>query len=270
MRLDELAGVKQYRNRDFHEWLKDFTRDGGEFLGAGRNATVLGHPRWNHVYKFFRSDRPYIQFVRWAMRNPHPCLPVFLDKPRWVVPFYKRDRSQAKLCLVKMERLVPWHGVDEMGVIRDLEAMDPSFLNDVDHPEQDDAHSMAEYRWWRERMDIWRTAFREDPPLRQLAEFMVGTFRHCPVQGAIDLTPSNIMRRPSDNTYVLTDPFWEGETPLQLHDRLTRAEYEDHEYDEDEREARMIPGGELPKRPRKRKSQSFATPTTYGDDDIPF
>jgi hypothetical protein len=48
--------------------------------------------------------------------------------------------------------------------------------------------------------------------------------------------------------FVLIDPFWEGETPYQTHDRLMKGEI-DYDYD-DNRNDSMIKGGELYKKPK--------------------
>jgi hypothetical protein len=255
MRLDELTGVKKYRERDLHDVISDFVKAGGEWLGSGRYANVIGFPGRDYVWKFFPNDSCYIGFVRWALRNPAPYLPVFLNKPRWIVPFYRRQKTEAKLCVVKLERLEPNNIPKDFFEQFSIHGGIAGFLEASIY-----ARRGAETRFTQRIKDVYAA----DPRMVDLAEGYWALL-NSPVQCSLDLHTANIMQR-RDGTLVFTDPYWIGENPYQAYAREMANQNMDDFYPEEE-PGHYVSGGELPKRPRKKKPKPYIVPSY---DDLPF
>jgi hypothetical protein len=287
MRLDELIGIKRYRQRDFWDVLRDFEAAGGEFLGSGKYASVIGTPRWNFVYKFFKNDPCYLDYVEWCRsREQHPCMPRFLAAPRWIVPFYRRHKSEGKrICIVKLERLRVWTPPPE---INDSRALDLHltrgllFCDAASDPMREAAwrRETEERILGRDRMygddkdnqqilirylaefEQFKAIWSRHPELLQLTQFY-GLLLKAPVECALDIHRENVMQR-ADGTLVMTDPFWAGYNIYAAHDEMMRAET--GAYDEwDPPEHEYYPGGseELPKPPEPE-------PWEPDEGDIPF
>lgn len=289
MRLDELTGVKRYRDRSLHDALWDFTRAGGEVLGVGRFGTVITHPSWDHVYKFFAHDDGYLRFVRWVLKNPDPAFPRFLSKPKRIVPFFKRHRREPYLYVVKIERLLPLH--DPLrGSIADLIHGWRSIRDQIGTPEADalvrryheaDARyrslrgperraaldDVLEVRHLAQRIETYQQAIALNPSLPHLCDAYWDKFLTARFPDADDIHGDNVMQRP-DGTLVLTDPLWHGETPYTLHDAMLRAEMAFVD-DEEPPESDFLPGGveHLPRKRRKPKPPRWVPPS---DAEIPF
>lgn len=105
--IQELLSDPKNNNKDFDDILKDFKAHGGEVLGTGAFATALWHPSWKYVLKIFHGDISYLKFARFVMKNPRPSFPKFLDKPRKIIPNFKRSYTRQDLYFIKMEKLNP-------------------------------------------------------------------------------------------------------------------------------------------------------------------
>ncbi len=251
MRIDELTGVKKYRERDLWDVIRDYIAAGGEWLGNGRYANVIGFPNRDHVWKFFPSDSCYIAFVRWAMRNPAPYLPRFLSKPKWIVPFYRRPKTEAKLCVVKMERLSEWK-LPYLPEAGQLSLMTFFYVALKCHNEKTDIGT-----------EKYAAPFiKAHPELTALAEGYVALC-HSPVRCELDIHDKNIMVR-QDGSLVFTDPYWIGENVYQAYAREMQNQGMDDMYPE-EKTNRYVDGGKLPKKPKPDK----ITPPNEMDD-LPF
>lgn len=277
MRLDELTGTHKYKST-FHigTWLMDFQKAGGEFLGAGKYATVIGHPKWDHVFKFFYADEPYMDFVRWAMANPNKHVPTFLGRPKVCTPFWTRDTHQDTIFVIKMERLLPWNPGREFDLQRHLEGSREYFdiIGDDDKEiayldRQTGGYGADEIehtRAWKNAND-WMQRYREAwakwPGLQDLCRYFWEHLLEAPIEASMDLHVQNVMQR-EDGTLVFTDPYWYGENPYQLHDRLMRAETGAWEEEDEERET--IPGRERYK-PKPKPAPYVHQPWS---EDIPF
>jgi hypothetical protein len=257
MRLDELTGVRQYKGRTLYDWLRDFRAAGG-WDSSGRYGTVVGHPKWNFVYKFFPHDECYLDFVKWAMENPDPALPKFLTKPKLVTPFYSRPRSSEQVWIIKMERLLPIVTMPVNNIERHIMGCQDIY-DIVGDPKQEELYlSGRDHRTYIEGLAQYRNAWARHPKLRDLCAFFWDSMVHAPIPCSFDLHKDNIMMR-RDGTYVFTDPYWYGETPLQVHDRMMAAEI-----DMGDAEPEMIPGRE------KYKPRPPMPWTPVGDGDMPF
>ena len=260
MRIDELVGVKKYKTREMRDVLKDFEAAGGEWLGNGKFATVIGHPRWNYVIKFFPKDGCYVAFVRFAMRNPHPSFPKFLDKPKQIVPFHKRPHTEPFLHIVKMERLRPLNDDKELHdwikyfLEREAIHHGEKRLEYEDNPRaQETEHRIM-------------AGYKKYPALHSLVEAYSLLLHKFDANCAHDIHSGNIMQR-DNGELVLTDPVWEGMSFFQIHDQLMQAEI-GYLGDEDEWEDpyKWILGGE--KKPPKKPKQKPWVPST--DEEFPF
>jgi hypothetical protein len=256
--------TERYRERDFWEVIRDFEKAGGSWAG-GQFGTVFIHPRWSFVYKVF-NDASYLTFARWASRNPHPCLPRFLSKPKRVVPFYKRPRRHDTVYVVKLEKLKEWDAPrEELKQMGGLEyvlehvAMSAAAYNSDTPPES--LTGVHLQRWERTKQFLARY-----PEIKALADFYP-ILMAAPIEASPDIHVGNVMQR-DDGTLVFTDPFWHGETPYSLAAKAQQAET-DYEYDD---EADQILGGERYRRPKPRKPRKPSKPVSWGssDDDLPF
>lgn len=256
MRIDELTGVKKYREQSLWDVLRDFEAAGGQWLGSGRYANVIGFPNRDYVWKFFPDDRCYIAYVRWALRNPAPYLPKFLSKPRWIVPFYRRKKTESKICVVKMEKLNPWAlpTLPDKGQL----SLDTFFY--------------VATRCYIRPKGSEQLAIEDDdyagpfiaayPELTELAKGYVALL-NSGVSCSLDLHAANIMQR-ADGSLVFTDPFWIGESPYQAYQRAMADQGMDDMYpEEDDRD--YVSGGQLPKKPKPPKPY---VPPPY--EEMPF
>ena len=245
----DVVSNPKYNSRSFDAIINDFKAKGGEILGIGSQGYVLAHPKWKFVMKLFNNDTPYLEFVRFCLKHPRKSFPIFYDKPRRIVPNFERGREWENLYIVKMERLES---------ISKEEYLDVDFYihyGDVDFSSVPDNHI------WRETEKKIRKMEKTHPSLKPFLEdyrFLMQS----QIKGTPDITKNNIMKR-KNGEFILSDPFWVGETPYQRHDRLTRAEIGDY----DDEPAPTIKGGERWKAPKKPKPIK-AVP--YEKDDTPF
>jgi hypothetical protein len=293
MRLHELHGTKRFHDRSFWEVLADFKKAGGEEMGSGRFANVVGHPSWPFVYKVFAHDPCYLDYVAWASTINHPCVPKFYGKPKQIVPFWSRPLDKSVMWVVKQERLreVSFDYsilmlLDAQSIVRmmddpeiqanvakypvntkvysHLKALRKASTDSVRRKQIDDAIDSVLNKTNKhvQRAVEVREKWLEHPPLEQLVRFIAGEFAAAPIQCTEDLHAGNIMERPSDGAMVLIDPFWAGETPMQMHNRLMGAEI-GPTWDET---PPMLRGRQtkLPERPR------YAPERPMTSDEIPF
>lgn len=255
-------------SRTIHQLLDDFKNNGGEILGQGKFATVLAHPKWEHVIKFFSDDIPYLKFVRFCLKNPKPSFPVFYDKPRRIVPNYKRHKSNTYLYVVKTELLFPisTREYDDIIYYLNYDKENAKLMMDNENDQSHWNYNKTGTGTWTfiynkldkmETIKPWLIQFKRD------YNFIMHADRNI---GSPDIHSKNIMKR-STGEFVLADPFWVGETPYQTHDRLLKAEigYDDGDVDPDKD---MISGGEKFK---KQKTVQHKSPRpTDSNKDIPF
>jgi len=244
----------QYNEKTFADILKDFEASGGQILGQGSYGMVLWHRKWRYTLKIFTDDVPYLRFVRFAVKNPRPSFPVFYDIPRRIYPNYKRGKSQETLYLVKMEKLNP---------ISQKEFDDIEFF--IHYGGTDFSTTPRNYIWkeTEKKVDDMRIKYPSIDTFLEDQEFLFSTLHKA---GSPDMDESNVMKR-DNGEFILTDPFWEGETPYQRHDRLQKAEIDYYGYDEPQVEPQIM-GGKRYKKPKPPK------PVKYKDDssseEIPF
>ncbi len=263
MRIDELTGVKKYREQSLWDVLRDFEAAGGQWLGSGRYANVIGFPNRNYVWKFFPDDRCYIAYVRWALRNPAPYLPKFLSKPRWIVPFYRRKKTESKICVVKMEKLYPWK-VPHLEGHGDLDLN--SFFYVVTkyaiRPKGEEVIPLEDVALATNEAYIG-DFIQTYPELVGLAKGYVALLNST-ISCSLDLHAANIMTR-ADGTLVFTDPFWIGESPYQAYQRAMADQGMGDMYPEEEDDRHYVSGGQLPKKPKPPKPY---VPPPY--EEMPF
>jgi hypothetical protein len=265
-KVSDLLSNPENNQVNYMELLRRFTSGGGSILGQGKYATVLTHPKWKYVVKIFSDDIPYLKFARFCLKNPRPSFPVFYDKPRRIVPNYKRHPSDKYLYVVKMELLEPL----KEGMFPDIDF----FLERYCSNTFEMAKKYNDNEIWLGMVDRLEKLKSRYPQLVQLKkdyDFLMENNTYLGDSrynfGYEDLHSGNIMIR-KNGQFVLADPFYEGgETPFARNDRLLRAELG---YNEDENgDTIMIPGGELPKKKKQVKFNNKPK-EPKGDNNIPF
>lgn len=234
-KLTDLISDPSNNDRFLSDILKGFEESGGEILGRGRYAVALARPDWNHVVKLFFSDDSYLKFVRFVLKNPRPSFPKFLDKPRKIVPNFTRSPEEKYLYVVRVEKLTP---------ITEQEFKDINYYLYYGHTDFSVGSYKSSYAW----VEIKKVIQRIENEYKYIKSFLsdYDFLMQADIEATPDITQRNILKR-SSGEFVLNDPFWEGETPYQTHDRLVQAEIGYDEYEEKPR--KFIKGGEtsLPK-----------------------
>ena len=255
--VSDLLSNPQHNEKTIGELLDEFKNQGGEILGKGKFATGLTHPTWKYVVKIFSNDVPYLKFVRFCLKHPKKSFPVFYDKPRRIIPNYKRHKSNTYLYVVKTEKLSPIN-------IREYDDMQYyTYYN------KDDAKEMAD-----KGVGEWEFIYKkllkletEKPSFPQFKEDYDFLLNHSTEIGVPDIHSKNVMKR-NDGSLVLADPFWVGETPYQTHDRLLKIELDYDNYDNSD--DTMIKGGEKFKKTKHTKFNSIQPDNSPSDEDVPF
>jgi len=246
----------EHDNTEWYDLIRKFELHGGKILGQGKYATVMEHPSWKYVLKVFSQDVPYLKFVRFALKNPRSSFPVFYDKPRKIVPHFKRYADQSYLYVVKTEKLYP---IDN-DIFKDIKFYlyySHNFVDDMLASSNKNTSKM-----WidnKNKLKSLESKYPSLPQFRKDYNFLINNTNF----GKLDIYVKNIMQRPNGE-FVLTDPFWEGESLHQMQNRVIDAEI-DHYDDEPPRPT--LKGGELPRKLKtKTKSPKTNDKTVYGDD----
>lgn len=252
--VSDLLLNPEYDNTYFRDLLKEFQSKGGKVMGQGRSGIVLFHPGWKFVLKLFSDDCPYLKFIRFVLKNPRPSYPKIFDKPRRIIPHFKRITAAQYLYVVPIEKLDPI-GIRDYDTIQyylyyansDAEELAKSFDNlEVAHERL--TKMEHDYPHLKNFYDDYRFLLKRD-------------------FGSLDINSQNIMKR-SNGEFVITDPFWEGETPYRTHDQMVKPEadyYGQHDYDDPDPE---VTGGKLYKKPKPKKVSVSQKPSP--EDDSPF
>lgn len=256
----------EHDNTEWYDLIRKFETHGGKVLGQGKHATVMEHPSWKYVLKVFSQDAPYLKFVRFVLKNPRKSFPVFYDKPRKIVPRFKRDPSQAYLYVVKTEKL----NRITKDTFKDIEFYlyyDHKFLDDMieKYRDRDGYEDM-----WHEMKNKLINLEKQYPSLPQFKSdynFLLNQSYENVRFGELDMHYRNIMQR-SNGDFVLIDPFWQGESLHQMQTRVIDQEI-DPSYLSTPSQS-MLKGGQLPKKvksPKLTKSDdSDFNKQSYGDD----
>ena len=260
-KLTDLISDPSNNDKFLSEILREFEDAGGTVLGRGKHAVALYRPNWNHIVKLFFSDDSYLKFVRFVLKNPRPSFPKFLDKPRKIIPNFKRSPKERYLYVVRVEKLNP---------ITKQEFDDIKYYLYYGHTDFSVGTYKDSYAWVEIKKNIQRIESEYKDIKSFLSDYdflMAGDIDATP-----DITHGNILKR-SNGEFVLSDPFWGGETPYQTYDRMMAAETD---YDRDDgRPEEFIQGGEL-NLPRKAKLKvlpktSIKPVDIFGNgEDVPF
>ena len=237
----------EHDNIEWYDLIRKFEASGGKVLGSGKYATVMEHPSWKYVLKVFSQDDSYLKYVRFVLKNKRPSFPVFYDKPRRIVPRFKRFAAQTYLYIVKTEKLYPIDK-DMFGKIEKYLYYNIEFIEDmIQRHDWDKVHknSWVEMKNEREELELKYPSlpqFKKDYSYLQnsAAENNFGSF---------DMTHNNVMKR-ANGEFVLSDPFWEG---MSLHQIQRHAIEYETDYPSYEPDKPMLTGGELPKRKKINK-----------------
>ena len=267
-KVSDIVSNPEHNERTLEDILKDFSEKGGKVLGRGRSGIVLQHPKWKFVVKLFSQDSPYLSFVRFCLKNPRKSFPVFFDKPRRIIPNFKRHKYKEYLYIVKTEKLEPISKKEFLDLqyyiyYGGLEVERQPDESDEDFIKYSDAVSL--------RTNTETKVKEIEDRYPSIQDFLkdYNFLMRAGIKGAPDIIQSNIMKR-SEGEFVLSDPFWEGETPYQTAARLTAAEigYDDDDEYEHNPDKDMIKGGKKWKSPKPIKLAKIAK--SVAQDHSPF
>jgi hypothetical protein len=114
MNLNELTGVKQYKDMQLPDLITKVMSDNGfEKLGEGSFGVAYKRPGDNYVYKLYVADAGYSQFIEYAQSHSSPHLPrIFGSKS--LSAFWKRPPKNIdeRLYVAKVEYITPAEEID--------------------------------------------------------------------------------------------------------------------------------------------------------------
>jgi hypothetical protein len=242
-----------YDNKLWQEVLEEFKKDGGIVLGQGKYSSVLFHPNWNYVLKIFSNDAFYLKFIRFTMKNSRPSFPKIFDKPRKIVPHFKRTKESEFLYIVPIEKLNP---------LSKLEWEDIQFYL---------TYSSENREEYREKYESWKIISARLEEIEknypQLIQFKkdYDFFENSGIEGSFDIHKGNIMKR-DNGEFVISDPLWEGETPYQAYDRAMKIET-DYYGDEYKNDPEYIQGGKKSIKKKSTKKKLVPSSEKFSDTD---
>ena len=266
--LQELTGVKHMHQMSWHDILTKFEKQGIKFIGGGKYGQVFTHPSWNYVIKILENDPEYLAFVDWVISHPNKHFPKFAKKPLRMHQFHTRPTKSAPYWyIVKIEKLYPITDRKLLEfLVYELERCGevawrkrhgtPSTYYNPNHVQLFPDGSMVKGATIQDVFDKY-------PWIEELAYAYTQIWEA--ELGHNDLHSGNIMQR-KDGTIVITDPVWEGETPLQAYYAWLRSESGDMYSDYDDQ------GISGPKYTHKKSGQDLPQKQqSYPDwNDIPF
>lgn len=194
----------EHKDTEWNDLIRKFEASGGKVLGQGKYATVMEHPSWKYVLKVFSQDAHYLKFVRFVLKNPRPSFPVFYDKPRKIIPHFKKSTSQPYLYIVRTEKLNP---IDH-DTFKDIERYLYRGTEYVDRM----ISKYGEGGAWdnlRTRLKASESKYPSLPQFKKDYDFLIASTSKAAGFGTLDMHYENIMKRPNGE-FVLIDPFWEG------------------------------------------------------------
>lgn len=277
------------------EIMKQFEDEGGSIIGTGKQGTVLQHPDWPYIIKFFEYDNSYIRFVRFANKHPNVCFPKFYGNPQLIVPNFKRSKKMEALYLVRME-YIPYgirNQEDKHFILNVLERTEDYFNIEGDsyvrkylkirNKPKEERTEDENYFF---RSHVAKTSYerylksqeiaRERPEFVRLSK----AFDMLRNAGLFNDIHENNIRRRENGEYVVIDPAWDYayQTPEAIHNELMARETGAYLADrEDYIPEPLLPGGKMfdrrkAKREEKRLKRELQKEyeTTQPDDDIPF
>lgn len=198
MNLNELVGVKRYRDHDIQQLIHAFSTEGGyELISRGRMAYAFGTPGKNEVLKVWRKDTAYEHFVELAHewhRNKHV--------PRFFTPVKELTIHGLKLKYVRMERLAEVDRFELDGKYYTTEALTEGLT---------DALSFHDDRQLEDVEAYMHKLGGQGSELRFYLQTATSLIYEMVEYGAQDdLKASNLLQR-ADGTPVITDPGAFGE-----------------------------------------------------------
>jgi len=247
-----------YNNTTWWELMRKFSDDGGTVY-SGKYSQVLVHPKWNYVLKIFPNDNFYLRFIRFVMKNPRKSFPKLFDKPRKIIPNYKRTKEDQFLYVVPIEKLYSINS-DEWDDLNYYLYYGPSDKEDL-------IISSNQYESWKDILERVKKIEKKYPNIDKFKEDFE-FFENARLGGSIDFHRKNFMKR-DNGEFVISDPLWEGETVDQTYDRLMKAEMDYYGGQTDSSEPEYIQGGEKYKKPKKPKPTKKPI-QTLDKDEVPF
>lgn len=199
MILNELIGIKRYREHDVQQLAQAFSTESGyELISSGRMAFAFGVPGKNEVLKVWKLDTAYEHFVELARewhRNKHV--------PRFLTPVKTLHLPKVSLKYVRMERLEEADSFVLDGRSYSSKALTVDLTDSLDFEDSD--KQLDEVNRY---MSVLKSDGKE---LRFYLQTAVSLIYEMVEYGAQDdLRESNLLMR-ADGTPVITDPGAFGE-----------------------------------------------------------
>lgn len=198
MNLNELIGVKRYRDHDLQQLIHAFSTESGyELISRGRMAYAFGAPGKNEVLKVWQRDTAYEHFVELAHewhRNKHV--------PRFFTPVKELTIHGLRLKYVRMERLEEVDSFTLDGQSYSTQSLTEGLTDTLNFDLDKQLEEVEAY------MQQLNSSGHE---LRFYLQTAVSLIYEMVEYGAQDdLKSSNLLKR-ADGTAVITDPGAFGE-----------------------------------------------------------
>lgn len=255
--------------KSFEELFEELKKEGGDIIGSGKYGFVMYHPKWPYVIKILYNDDIYISFARFVYRNPHSAFPKLFGPPQKIVPNFKRFKYQAKMYVIRLEKLYPI----SKNLFDMIDKYQNHFINYIIAKKQGTENEEVEVRLPRHLRTgkpvfdkVHQFAINEIDKNPKLLPFFEGLLiiLNSELKGSLDFHDGNIMMR-KNGDIVLIDPLWHGSNPYM--DYLQQQKLEIDDIPEYEYKPPTLIGGKLPKKPKPKKFKPFVYPK---DDDTPF
>ena len=297
MRLNELTGIKQFRNNTFDEVLRKMFPD-GEILG-GKYGTVIKNPKWNYVIKIWEDDDCYLDFVNFVLKHPNKYYPKFFKKIIKIENPVKRLNTQGDQIynIVRIEKLKSI--TDEYwNIIKDIE----NYMNYLKVSDEELRQRMVNSPYYQRSIEYIKNKRKRDkyrgisstmdkneiqsslfnrPEVRTYLAFkkyswlrpLVSAYYDMVVaklKGSPDIHKGNFMMR-DDGTPVIIDPLWNAPSFWGIHDEYMKMNYDTGYDGPDITSNDYIPGGKKYNQwKQEQKQKPKQTFNNNDEDDMPF
>lgn len=201
MLLNELTGIKSFKDKPGKEILDYLKSTYGIQQSAGTFGVVLSHPSWKHVLKLFAKDDCYLHFVDYVLKHPNPHFPKVEKKPVQLTTFFKKSATTPdKFYVVKMEKLEKL-GKAELNL---FDSMDSKIFVETykEAVKHDDVKGWVTHITKELKID----PFLLKKNLGFIKAYLEIEDMELPASCKTDLHSENVMKR-KDGTMVIIDPY---------------------------------------------------------------
>lgn len=197
--LDEITGVKRFHHMSADDIIYQISEETGlRVLGQGSYGYVMESRDPNWVYKFFKKDPAYLNYLKFIVTNPNPHYPRIKSAPKMMRAFYTRYKFESnQYHVVLVEKLMPtsMHRDEELDFFEELAYYSLDHIPRTYAPPQSDQSNEGDYSF---------NDMAQSLPWIKTMHSALHDIRSA-IPDTLDLHPANIMQR-KDGTYVLVDP----------------------------------------------------------------